>query len=87
MVKITSPNNGQKVTGKFTVVAEVVQGAMVNKVEFLYDGQIRGSDNSGPYSLEIDPKDLDGEEHTVTAKVILADSTVVETSIKVIAGD
>ena len=86
-VTISEPANGATITGTFKVTAEVVEGVAVNKVEFVYDNALKGSKTTAPYSLNINPGALDGKEHLVRVRVIRQDNTVIETSIKVIAGE
>ncbi len=86
-ITITSPTNGTKITGKFSVGAKVTDGIKVKNVEFFYDGVLKGSRNKDPYVIEITPGVLDGKTHRVTVRLTKEDGSTSSASILVVAGD
>ncbi|MFH0905467.1 MAG: penicillin-binding protein [bacterium] len=85
-ITVTAPSNGSKVTGQFTAAAQVQVGILVKKVEFLYDGAVVGELTQVPYQLNIDPKELDGKAHLLSARLTKTNDKVEEYKIYVIAG-
>ena len=81
-ISFASPGNGTKVTGPFTVKANIRNGVDVDRVEFLYDDQLKGTKNSGPYQLSITPT-IDGKSHKVKLRLVKKGGQVVETEIQV----
>lgn len=53
-VSVTSPLNGATVKGSITVSANATDNVGVANVEFYANGQLIGSDNSSPYSINWD---------------------------------
>lgn len=85
-IKITAPSNGGKVAGPFQLTAEVAGGVVVDKVEFIYDGVVKGNKTSGPFTFLIDPGTLDGKKHKAGVRLIKKNGQVVTTEIEVVAG-
>ncbi|HET7273178.1 MAG TPA: Ig-like domain-containing protein [Rubrobacter sp.] len=68
-VSLTSPLNNTKVGAGFTATATASDNSgSVQKVEFLVDGSLQGTDTSAPYSASINTSGLSDGSHTVSAK-------------------
>ncbi len=68
-VSITSPQNGQVVSGNITVeVAASDSESGISKVELYVDGNKVGEDTSAPYNFSIDTTTLSDGQHTLVAK-------------------
>jgi plastocyanin len=68
-VSLTAPGNGQtfSTTDQITFSADANDDAGVNRVEFLSDGTIIGTDTSAPYSVSTS---LPAGQHTITARAV-----------------
>jgi plastocyanin len=66
-VSLTAPANGQTflTTDSITFSADANDDAGVNRVEFLSDGTVIGTDTSAPYSISVS---LPAGQHTITAR-------------------
>ncbi|MBN8865918.1 MAG: hypothetical protein J0H98_00010 [Solirubrobacterales bacterium] len=67
-VRINSVSPGQKAGDRVTVDAIASDGDGVTKVEFLIDGQWRGSVFVSPWTLEMDLSDISEGTHQLTVK-------------------
>ncbi|MBU4257609.1 IPT/TIG domain-containing protein, partial [Patescibacteria group bacterium] len=67
-VEITEPEDGSAVAGLLTVRATVQSTEEVDRLEFLIDGELIGTDRSAPYSCEWNADGETDGEHTVTAR-------------------
>ncbi|MFH0912069.1 MAG: PBP1A family penicillin-binding protein [Patescibacteria group bacterium] len=85
-ISITSPQNGDKLTGGFTVNATVRDAAGVQDVGFYYDSSLIRKVSSAPWTADVTSVVLDGKTHLVTARLFKKDGGTIETSISVIAG-
>lgn len=67
-VSITSPANGQTVSGTVTISATASDSSGVAGVQFKVDGNNLGTeDNSGPYSASLDTTTLSSGSHIISA--------------------
>ena len=68
-VSLTAPGNGQtfSTTDSITFSADASDDAGVNRVEFLSDGGIIGTDTTAPYSVSVS---LPAGQHTITARAV-----------------
>ncbi|MCL5746579.1 MAG: malectin domain-containing carbohydrate-binding protein, partial [Acidobacteria bacterium] len=67
-VFITSPANGQTLSGTVTVSATASDSSGVAGVQFKVDGNnLGGEDNSGPYSASLDTTTLSNGNHIISA--------------------
>lgn len=86
-VSITSPSNGSTQTGTVTIqanAADDVNGSGINRVEFLVDGQVVGSDNSQPYSHNLNTGTLSVGNHNLTARAFDNNGNSATSSVVVI---
>jgi hypothetical protein len=67
-VSITSPQNGQTVSGTITIQASATDNVGVTKVEFYIDGNKVGEDTVSPYEYIWDTTQYANGNHTITAK-------------------
>jgi hypothetical protein len=68
-VTLTSPTNGQTISGTITVSATASDKVGVVGVQFLVDGQARGAEDLGaPYSLSLNTTMLTNGSHTISAR-------------------
>jgi YVTN family beta-propeller protein len=64
-VTITSPDNGDEVTGTVTVMATASTG--ITLVTFRVDGKVIGTDNASPYRVSWDTTEAAAGSHTLRA--------------------
>lgn len=81
-ITIVSPTDGASITKLPLVVSINAQGSNITRVDVSIDGTFVESISESPYKLSINKKYSDGE-HTITAKVIYADSTSATDSVTV----
>jgi len=67
---ITSPTNGQTVSGNIAISADAKSSFGVKKVEFFIDGVSVGEDDSSPYSINYNATYLSSTSHQLSAIVI-----------------
>ena len=67
-VSITSPSNGNSVSGIVTVTATASDNAAVDRVEFYVDGRLEFTDDSAPYSFAWDTTAEAEGDHLLIAK-------------------
>jgi len=67
-VSITSPQNGQTVSGIVTIQALAIDNVGVLKVEFYIDENKVGEDTESPYSYDWDTTQYTNGTHKITAK-------------------
>lgn len=67
-VSITAPANGAAVGGNVTVSANASDNVGVERVEFLLDGALLGSDASSPYSIAWNSATASNGAHTLQAR-------------------
>lgn len=65
---ITSPADGATVSGSVTVAASASDNVGVERVEFLLDGTVLGSDASAPYAIAWDATTATAGAHTLQAR-------------------
>ncbi|MGH7158349.1 MAG: fibronectin type III domain-containing protein [Candidatus Saccharimonadales bacterium] len=66
-VALTEPTDGAVVRGTVSLKATATDNVAVNRIEFLADGQLLGSDTTSPYELALDTTTLTNNSHTITA--------------------
>jgi len=66
-VSITSPTNGQTISGQVTLTANPSDNNGVSSVTFLIDGASVGTVTSPPYSLAFEATSLTNASHQITA--------------------
>ncbi len=69
-VSITSPANGATVTGSVTVSANASDNVGVDRVEFLLDGNLLGSDASAPYAITWNTATSANGAHTLQGRAL-----------------
>ncbi|WP_211840797.1 extracellular catalytic domain type 1 short-chain-length polyhydroxyalkanoate depolymerase [Pseudoxanthomonas sacheonensis] len=67
-VSLTAPANGASVSGTVTVSATASDDIGVDRVEFLLDGTLLGSDASAPYSISWNSATASTGNHTLQAR-------------------
>lgn len=67
-VSLTAPANGANLSGTVTVSATASDDIGVDRVEFLLDGTLLGSDASAPYSLSWNSATASTGNHTLQAR-------------------
>ena len=66
-VSLTSPANGSTLPATVTLAANAGDGVQVQRVDFLVDGAVVGSDDFAPYSVAYATANLTAGAHTFTA--------------------
>jgi poly(hydroxyalkanoate) depolymerase family esterase len=69
-VSLTAPANGATVSGTVTVSATASDNVGVDRVEFLLDGALLGSDSSSPYSTSWNAAASVNGSHTLQARAV-----------------
>lgn len=83
-VMLTAPANGANVSGTATVSATASDNVGVDRVEFLLDGALLGSDSNAPYSLSWNTATASSGAHTLQARAFdLADNVGTSAAITV----
>jgi poly(hydroxyalkanoate) depolymerase family esterase len=83
-VTLTAPVNGAKVSGTVTVGASASDDIGVDRVEFLLDGNLLGSDATAPYSIAWNASTASTGNHTLQARAFdLADNVATSAAIMV----
>ena len=72
---------GQELTG--LVVWRVDVRGRAQRVEFLVDGVLRGSDVAAPYTLGLNAEAEQPGDHTLTARAVGANGKAVEATVTV----
>lgn len=67
---ITSPANGASVTGNVAVTANASDNIGVDRVEFLLDGALLGSDATAPYALTWNSTTASNGAHALQARAV-----------------
>jgi hypothetical protein len=85
LVSISSPTNGQNVSGSIAATASASDNVAVTGVQFLVDGQNYGSeDTAAPYSITIGTTALSNGSHTIAARARdAAGNAAVATAVSV----
>ena len=69
-VSLTSPANGDAVTGRVTLQASASDNVAVDHVDFLVDGQVIASTASSPYAYDWDSTTVADGSRTVAARAV-----------------
>jgi poly(hydroxyalkanoate) depolymerase family esterase len=81
---ITSPANGANVSGNVTVSANASDNIGIERVEFLLDGALLGTDTSAPYSLIWNSATATNGAHALAARAVdLAGNTGTSAAVNV----
>ncbi|MBN1280218.1 MAG: hypothetical protein JXA00_01065 [Candidatus Thermoplasmatota archaeon] len=64
-ITMTNPANGDIVSGTITISADVTDNVGVDRVEFLVDDVLRGTDTSSPYECLWDSTDVENGMHVL----------------------
>ncbi|MBZ4415659.1 M20/M25/M40 family metallo-hydrolase [Myxococcus sp. RHSTA-1-4] len=67
-VALTAPASGATVTGTATISATASDASGIGRVDFLVDGQVKGSVTSSPYNFAWDTASTANGSHTVAAR-------------------
>jgi len=81
-VSITSPSNGQTVSGSVAFTASV-SGATPARVELSVDSGTPYVDTASPYTSTLNTTTLANGTHTLTAKAVMSDGTSVSANVTV----
>ena len=84
-VSITSPANGETVTGTITIQAKATSEQGVKSVEFMWDGTAIGSDDTPPFTTSYTVTSKAGS-HTISAKATDTDGNSKTATISVTVG-
>lgn len=83
-VSLTTPANGASVSGTVAVSATASDDIGVDRVEFLLDGTLLGSDASAPYSISWNSATASTGNHTLQARAFdLADNVGTSAAVAV----
>ncbi|HET6782898.1 MAG TPA: PHB depolymerase family esterase [Pseudoxanthomonas sp.] len=83
-VSLTAPANGASVSGTIAVSATASDDIGVDRVEFLLDGTLLGSDASAPYSISWSSATASTGNHTLQARAFdLADNVGTSATVTV----
>ncbi len=85
-ITLTSPLEGAQVSGDLLVTASVRAGVSVKRVEFIYDGLVKGQVTTAPYQFTIKAPKQDGKNHTVKVRLLKTDNSTAESSVTVTVG-
>lgn len=84
-VSITAPANGAGVSGNVTISATASDDVGIDRVEFLLDGTLLGSDASAPYSLLWNSSAASNGGHALQARAYdLVDNVGTSTQVNVV---
>ncbi len=82
-VSITAPAGGSTVSGTATVRVDAGDGAGMDAVGLVVDGQLRGIDTSSPYTFNLDTLGLSSDRHQLTAIAYDAAGNTAQQTISV----
>ena len=83
-VTLTAPANGSNLSGTTSVTATASDNVGVDRVEFLLDGALLGSDSSAPYSLDWNTATAASGTHSLQARASdLVDNVGTSASVTV----
>ena len=83
-VSLTAPANGASVSGNVSVTANASDNVGVDRVEFLLDGALLGSDASAPYALAWNAAAAVNGSHVLQARAVdLAGNTATSAAVTV----
>lgn len=83
-VTLTAPVDGAEVSGEVTVSADASDAIGIDRVEFLLDGALLGSDASAPYAIAWDATTATDGPHSLQARAVdLADNVGTSDAITV----
>lgn len=85
-IVLTSPTLSQKITGDFQAVASVKDPSTVKRVEFYYDGILKGQVSSAPYQFTFKSPKQDGASHTVGVRLLKKDNSTAEAKVAITTG-
>jgi membrane peptidoglycan carboxypeptidase len=85
-ITLVTPPEGGSVTGDFQISAKVRDGVSVKKVEYLYDGVVKGQSTSAPYQFTVKSPALDGKTHVVKVRLTKSDNSTSEAMANVAVG-
>lgn len=85
-VTITSPENGESISGTIEVLAEASDNVAVEKIEFYVDDKIEDTDTTSPYSFSFDASTVNEGVHTIMAKAFDTsnNSTIIEITVTIV---
>ncbi len=83
-VSITSPSDGDVVSGKIIVKAKASAGRGISEVEFYINGKLKETQKNAPYHYPWNTENYTGGLHTLTVKAYDTLDRIGEDSIKVI---
>ncbi len=66
-VNITSPSNGETVSGTINVTANVISSNGIAHVDFYVDSTLKISETTSPYSMSLETTTLSNGQHTLKA--------------------
>lgn len=69
-VSLTAPADGASVSGTVTLSADAADNMSVDRVEFLVNGLVAGTDASAPYSLQWDSTSVADGSVTISARAV-----------------
>ncbi len=69
-VSLTAPANGANVSGTLSISASASDNVGVERVEFLLDGALLGSDSSAPYAISWNSANSVNGSHTLQARAV-----------------
>ena len=83
-VSITSPSDGETISGVVTVAASASDNVAVSKVDFFVAGNYKGTDTTSPYTYSLDTTTYtDGVSYSITAKATDSSGNYATTYIMV----
>jgi poly(hydroxyalkanoate) depolymerase family esterase len=84
---ITAPANGSSVSGSVTIAANASDDIGIERVEFLLDGALLGSDSASPYAYVWNSATASNGAHVLTARAVdLAGNTGTSPQVNVTVG-
>ncbi|WP_165794680.1 CehA/McbA family metallohydrolase [Kinneretia aquatilis] len=73
---VVSASVSKNASGSLSLKAEASDDVGVSRVDFLVDGQAKGSDTSAPYAISLDPASLGNGSHSLVARAVDAAGNV-----------
>lgn len=80
-INIKNPANNSNISGTFTISAEVSSTVGINKVEFLIDDVLVGTDTNKPYSISYNANNLSEGKHRISVVATDASNLTASSSI------
>ncbi len=82
-ISIITPSNEQRVTGLINIKVNIIEGKLLDKIEFYLNNSKIGEDKASPYEISFDTKSIPNAVYTVSVKSIYKGNASASSSIKI----